>query len=86
MKRKHPETEQQIRDQRQDDLIFPDYVDASCDICGATTFATYNELKSHYADIHNTGTGPVTCCQKKFLVFCILRDHIAWHNNPDIFK
>ncbi|XP_055314296.1 transcription factor grauzone-like [Sitodiplosis mosellana] len=66
-------------------IEIPDYVDASCDMCPATTFITFKEMQSHYSETHKS-VGSVSCCQKKYLQLSRFSDHIAWHTNPDTFK
>ncbi|XP_055314295.1 zinc finger protein 726-like [Sitodiplosis mosellana] len=67
------------------DVEIPGYVDASCDLCPATTFTSFKEMQSHYLDIHKL-VGSVSCCQKKFSRITLFSDHIALHNSPDVFK
>ncbi|XP_055314042.1 zinc finger protein 62-like isoform X2 [Sitodiplosis mosellana] len=67
------------------DIEIPSYVDASCDLCPVKTFTSFREMQSHYLDIHKL-VGSVSCCQTKFSKLTHIRDHIAWHNNPDIFR
>lgn len=84
MKIKHPEIK--TNPHREDDIEFPDYVEASCEMCSITKFASYKKMRSHYLDVHNSGVGPVMCCSKEFNFLTLLKDHIALHKNPDFFK
>ncbi|XP_055314011.1 zinc finger protein 729-like [Sitodiplosis mosellana] len=68
------------------DIEIPIYADASCDLCPATTFNSFYEMQSHYLDIHSAAYGNVKCCESKFFTFPQFRDHIAWHNDPNIFR
>lgn len=73
-------------DANDDKSKFPDNVNAFCVLCLTTKFNSFKDVKSHYADIHNTTMIDVQCCEKKFLHFYKFRDHIAWHNKPDSFR
>ncbi|XP_055314294.1 zinc finger protein 845-like [Sitodiplosis mosellana] len=67
------------------DIRIPGYVDASCNLCPATTFTSFKEMESHHSEIHKS-VGAVSCCQKKFSRITFFSDHIALHNNPDVFR
>ncbi|XP_055314289.1 transcription factor grauzone-like isoform X2 [Sitodiplosis mosellana] len=93
MELKHPGTiqpssssiETNCNENNGNDIGIPSYVDASCDLCSVKTFTSFKEMQSHYLDIHKL-VGSVSCCQTKFSKLTHIRDHIAWHNNPDIFR
>lgn len=84
MERKHKEID--LDEPEVDDLEISDYIDASCDRCAEREFSTFNAVVAHYSDVHNTKDGYVKCCSKKFHRLNLIRDHIEWHRNPNIFR
>lgn len=67
------------------DIELPDYVDASCTKCSFTKFTSFKEMRSHCLEAHKS-FGSVLCCKRKYFRICDLRDHIALHKNPDVYR
>ncbi|XP_055314291.1 zinc finger protein 665-like [Sitodiplosis mosellana] len=86
VERVHKEIDLIEPEPEEDDLEISDYVDASCDLCSEKTFTSFNAVQSHYLDVHGTKDGYVKCCQKKFHRLHLIRDHMEWHRNPNIFR
>lgn len=83
MERKHKEI---LSEPEPGDLEISDYIDASCDLCTEKTFATFNAVQMHYLDVHKVRDGYVKCCQKRFNRIRLIKEHIEWHTNPNIFR
>lgn len=69
-----------------DDINFPEYIGSACNLCSTPMFNTYKEMQSHYRNVHDVKNGGVTCCGQQFYAISLIADHIAYHNNPDIFR
>lgn len=72
--------------EKDDFLIDSDYIDASCDMCSEKAFTSLNAVKRHYLDAHNEKDGYIKCCKEKFKRIHLIRDHMEWHKNPNIFR
>lgn len=55
-----------------------------CDLCNET-FPSFDLLKIHFKDVHNTRCY-IKCCERKFYRRCVLVDHIRLHINPETHK
>lgn len=53
-----------------------------CDVM----FDSLEMAKSHYWDYHRSTDFYIKCCNSKFKEPNLVKDHIAWHLNPNIFK
>lgn len=60
-------------------------MDMSCDMCSAT-FECLNEAHSHYLTSHNLPRGYIKCCDLKIREECYVREHIAYHTDPDMYQ
>lgn len=67
--------------------VMSTYFDLKCDWneCDIT-FDSLEMAKTHYWDCHRSTDFYIKCCDSKFKEPNLVRDHIAWHLNPDIFK
>lgn len=59
-------------------LVIPTYFDMNCDNC-SFVFETYDEVRSHYLNVHNVDKGHIKCCNKRFRFKPEIRRHIEWH-------
>lgn len=63
------------------------YFDLKCDwIECDVMFDSLEMAKSHYWDYHRSTDFYIKCCNSKFKEPNLVKDHIAWHLNPNIFK
>lgn len=60
------------------DLVIPAYFDMNCDNC-SFVFKTYDEVRSHYLNVHNVNKGHIKCCNKRFRFKPEIRRHIESH-------
>lgn len=67
------------------DIEIPDYFDMKCDLC-AVMFSSFDEAREHFLEAHSIERGYVKCCDMKFQSKPSIKDHIAWHKNPHIFR
>lgn len=56
-----------------------------CDEC-PTIFQELNEAQVHYLNEHNNSRGYITCCNMKFRDEFMIKEHIAYHKNPEIYS
>lgn len=66
-------------------ITIPDYFDMSCDEC-PTIMKSFKHAISHYLEEHQIVKGYVKCCGKKLKAPSIVRDHIEFHQNLNIFR
>lgn len=64
--------------------LMPEYFDLNCEICKYKCISL-TEMSKHYREKHKQSKATVKCCQRK-LNFNLIRDHILFHLNPDVFK
>ncbi|XP_031640218.1 zinc finger protein 267-like isoform X2 [Contarinia nasturtii] len=81
----HVQIDDELHINNSKDLILPDFIDTSCDMCSYTNFKTFNELRLHFMESHDS-IGYVKCCETKFSRRDLLEEHIELHSNPDLFK
>lgn len=75
------------RKKDEDFKIMSKYFDLSCDWEGCDImFDSLEMAKSHYSDCHQSDDFYIKCCDAKFREPNLVKDHVAWHQNPDIFK
>lgn len=55
-----------------------------CDEC-PTEFQALNEAQVHYLNEHNNSRGYIKCCDMKLREEHMIKEHIAYHKNPDIY-
>lgn len=68
-------------------FVFPSYFDTTCDNPDCdTNFETYEQMRDHYLQIHSIEHGWVKCCNMKFKWLGNIKSHVAWHDNPQIYK
>lgn len=62
--------------------------DRTCDNCdnGSTQFDSLNEAQIHYLNEHNISKGYVKCCDMKLREESYVKEHIAYHNNPELYS
>lgn len=65
------------------DAIWQNF-DRHCDDC-STEFESLTEAQVHYLNEHNNGRGYVKCCNMKLREDMMIKEHIAYHKNPDIY-
>lgn len=59
----------------------------SCDWDGCNSiFETFEEAQTHYEYEHQDTNGYVKCCDLKLNEKRLVKDHIKWHLNPEVFK
>lgn len=58
--------------------------DLKCDEC-PITFETLNEAQVHYLNEHNNNKGYIKCCDMKLRDDHRIKEHIAYHKNPDLY-
>lgn len=59
--------------------------DMKCDMC-QTEFCSLNEAQSHYFSIHNNLRGYVKCCDIKLRDEGLVKEHIAYHIDPESYQ
>lgn len=64
--------------------LMPEYFNLNCEICKYKCISL-TEMSKHYREKHNQSKATVKCCRRK-LNFNLIRDHILFHLNPDVFK
>lgn len=58
-----------------------------CDWDGCeVVFDSLEMAQSHYLKKHKTTDFYIKCCDLKFKEASLVKDHLAWHENPDVFK
>lgn len=59
--------------------------DLKCDEC-LVEFCALNEAQVHYLNEHNNNRGYIKCCDIKLREELMVKEHIAYHKNPDIYQ
>lgn len=57
--------------------------DMTCDQCTAQ-FQSLSEAQTHYFTSHDKARGYIKCCDMKIREEALVKEHIAYHFNPDI--
>lgn len=78
------EIEEKRKKQQEKDLLAK-YFDLSCDKCEAV-FDSLLEAITHYQNVHDDPNGYIKCCNIKFQDANLVKDHVQFHENPEIFK
>lgn len=63
-----------------DQLVIPEYLNMNCYNC-PFVFKTYNEIRSHYLNVHNADMAHIKCCDRKFRSKSEIKQHIEWHES-----
>lgn len=58
--------------------------DLKCDEC-PIEFHALNEAQAHYLTEHNQNRGYLKCCDMKLREDHMVKEHIAYHKNPDAY-
>lgn len=67
--------------------VITKYFDMTCDVDGcAVIFESFEEAQTHYEVEHQEPNGYIKCCNLQFRDVRLVKDHINFHLNPDIFK
>lgn len=61
-------------------LVIPEYLDMNCYNC-SFVFKTYDEIRSHYLNVHNADMAHIKCCNRKFRSKSEIKQHIEWHES-----
>lgn len=48
-------------------------------------FQSLNEAQVHYFNEHNITRGYIKCCDMKLREDNIVKEHIAYHKNPELY-
>lgn len=83
-KEKPPTTLEYLTQRDEQDELIRQTVSMDCDICFQTS-ATFEELLTHYKDVHGNSQGYVKCCEKTFKRRYVLLEHVKLHLNPDTY-
>lgn len=69
----------------QQDKFVAEHFDLKCDFCD-TIFNSLHDARDHYKAKHNEDKGYIKCCDIKLRIHSAIRDHVAFHLNPESFK
>lgn len=58
--------------------------DLKCDNC-TVEFQNLNDAQVHYFNEHNMARGYLKCCDMKLREDVMVKEHMAYHKNPDIY-
>lgn len=61
------------------------FFDMTCDRCD-NVFDSLEKALTHYIQEHNDQNGYIKCCDMQFSEMSLVKDHIKWHLDPNIFK
>ncbi|XP_055614073.1 zinc finger protein 43-like [Uranotaenia lowii] len=69
---------------QEDNELFQQYFDLTCDSCGAK-FPTFAQLQTHSIETHKK-QAYIFCCSLRFKVRSRLLEHLRYHQNPEQFR
>lgn len=58
--------------------------DMTCDLCDVV-FMSFYDARNHYKESHNENNGYIKCCKMKLKAVSIVKSHIDFHSDPDMF-
>lgn len=59
--------------------------DMKCDNC-PVEFQSLAEAQSHYVSEHQVQRGYIKCCDLKLREETVIREHISFHSNPELYS
>lgn len=64
--------------------VIAKYFKKTCDLC-SVRLQTIDQALRHYRSVHQV-PGYLRCCGKKLNDRTQVKDHVQWHNDPNVFK